>query len=128
MRKTLALAVALLSSFAALAQVPTAKVAAPKPATERHSDAKTKQHDADDDHSSDQKAAPANHGQTVQAVAQSTPLTGADKGATMSAVARGGRGIDHATRSARGAHSHASGHMGSGHIANTHAGTHAHGH
>ena len=126
MKKPLAFAIALLGSFSAVAQAPAAKGSAASQATERKLEAKAKQHGTDDEHTG---AKPANHGQTVQALANSTPLTGADKGAAVSAVARSGRGVDHATRSARGGHSRAGGgHVGGGHSANSHAGSHAHGH
>ncbi|WP_201981587.1 hypothetical protein [Hymenobacter rubidus] len=131
MKRTLALAVALLGSFAALAQAPAPSSAtANAPKAEREHKVKIKQHDAegDDDRDGDKAGKPANHGQNVSTFTKTTSLTGADKGAAVSTVARSGRGIDHATRSARGEHSHASGHLGGGHVANSHAGTHAHGH
>ncbi|MBF9141445.1 hypothetical protein [Hymenobacter properus] len=121
MKKMLFSAAALLCTVAAMAQAPASASHAVKPAT-------TRQHDADDER--DGKAgAPANHGQTVSNVAQTTTLTGADKGAAVSAVARSGRGVDHATRSARGEHSHAGGgHLGGGHSAGSHGGGRGHGH
>ena len=136
MKKMLFSAAALLCSVAAMAQAPasvlsaTAKAAA----TERKQEAKPKQHDRDgDDRDNDKAAKPDNHGQKVSAFAKTTPLTGADKGAAVSALARSGRSTaqgqrpDHAPRSARGSEhgarggrttssSHAtSGHAGVGH-------------
>lgn len=134
MKKMLFSAAALLFSVSAMAQAPAQSSVAPAnaPKTEREHKVKIKQHDADgdDDRDGDKANKPANHGQNVSAFAKSTTLTGADKGAAVSAVARGGHGVDHDmknTRSARGEHGHgargdratgsdhANGHAGAGH-------------
>ena len=137
MQKILLSALALCCSMAALAQAPATPDArrADKVAKERKQEAKTKQRGDDDDRADDrtrdQAGKPANHGQTVSAFAQSTTLTGADKGAAVSAVARGGRATARGERSARGGeHGHGgrpagSGHQGGGHsMSGGHHGSH----
>ncbi|GAA4356262.1 hypothetical protein GCM10023185_19910 [Hymenobacter saemangeumensis] len=59
--------------------------------------------------------APSNHGQQVSTVAKTTTLTGAEKGAAVSAAARDGRPATHGAgshheRSARGQHGAGHGH------------------
>ncbi|OGX81022.1 hypothetical protein [Hymenobacter glacialis] len=95
---------------------------ADKAAKERRKEAKTKQRGDDDDRTGNQAGKPANHGQNVSAFAKSTTLTGADKGAAISSVARGGHGVDHnmgnarSARSARGSeHGQGGRSAGSGH-------------
>lgn len=121
MKKVLLLALALCGSLAALAQAPATPDArrADQAAGERRHEAnsKDKQRGHDDD---DQAGQPANHGQNVSTFAKATTLTGADKGAAVSTVARGGHGVDHDMGSARGEHGHGgrpagSGHPGGGH-------------
>lgn len=95
MKKLLLAAAALFCSLAAYAQTPSTT-----PRRLAKIEAGTRQPEADkvlerNDH--EEAVAPANHGQTVRTVAQATPLSGADKGAAVSAVASGGR----ATRTAR---------------------------
>ncbi|OGX82248.1 hypothetical protein BEN47_18645 [Hymenobacter lapidarius] len=117
MKKVLLSALALCCSLAALAQAPTTPDArrADKAAKERKQEAKTKQR-GDDDRDGDKASKPANHGQTVSTFAKTTPLTGADKGAAVSAVARGGRSTARGERSARGGErGHGSRPAGSGH-------------
>ncbi|ALW85607.1 hypothetical protein AUC43_11195 [Hymenobacter sedentarius] len=130
MKKALFSAAALLCSFAALAQAPAATgVQHPdkSAAKERKHEAKIKLRGEDDDRDGDKadKVAPENHGQTVKAFTQSTTLTGADKGAAVSAVASEGRSAKgdraaRAPRSARGDHGH--GGAGNGHGAGAHQG------
>ena len=74
------------------------------PLKRRANKVKIKHHEADgdDDRDGDKAGKPANHGQNLSAFTKSTTLSGADKGAAVSAVARGGRGVDHSLRSARG--------------------------
>ncbi|GAA3968639.1 hypothetical protein [Hymenobacter antarcticus] len=98
---------------------------ADKAAKERRKEAKTKQHGDDDDRTGDQAGKPANHGQNVSAFAKSTTLTGADKGAAISSVARGGHGVDHDMGNARSARGGERGHggrpAGSGHQGGGHS-------
>lgn len=124
MKKMLFSAVALLYSVAAMAQAPAAVFPTPAKAAaiERKQDDKTKQHDADDDRNDDKAAKPDNHGQNVSTFAKTTTLTGADKGAAVSAVARDSRDTGHKPRSARGSEhgqrgnrATGSGHAGAGH-------------
>lgn len=135
MKKVMLSALALCCSLAALAQAPTTPDArrTDQTARERRHEAKIKIKQHDDDHDDDRAGQPANHGQNVSAVAKSTTLTGADKGAAVSTVARGGHGADHDmgnARSARGEHAHAgrpagSGHQGGGHsMGGGHHGSH----
>ncbi|GAA4055067.1 hypothetical protein GCM10022409_47780 [Hymenobacter glaciei] len=98
---------------------------------ERKQDTKIKQHDADDDRNDDKAAKPDNHGQKVSAFAKTTTLTGADKGAAVSAVARDGRSTARTPRSARGSEHGGRGSRatGSSHAAGGHAGAgHGRGH
>ena len=71
---------------------------------EREHKIKIKHHEADgdDDRDGDKAGKPNNHGQNVSAFTNITMLTGADKGAAVSAVACGGRRVDHSFRSTRG--------------------------
>ena len=92
-------AAALLCSIAALAQAPApyslATNDAPKATREHRVKIKHHEADGDDDRDGDKEGKPANHGQNLSAFTKSTTLSGADKGAAVSAVARGGRGVDH---------------------------------
>lgn len=102
-------------SVAALAQAPAPSSTATDnaPQAEREHKVKIKQHDAegDDDRDGDKAGKPANHGQNVSAFTNATTLSGADKGAAVSTVARDGRAT------------------GSSHAAGRHAGAgHGHGH
>ena len=74
------------------------------PLKRRANKVKIKHHEADgdDDRDGDKAGKPANHGQNLSAFTKSTTLSGADKGAAESAVARCDRGVDHSLRSARG--------------------------
>ena len=133
MKKMLFSAAALLCSFAALAQTP-----APSTKHANHKlEAKAKRTDRDrkddQDDRDDKTAKPDNHGQAVQTLANSTTLTGAEKGAAISTLASGGRSAakgqsaDHkahgarSERSARGGNRNAgsrpagAGHQGAGH-------------
>ena len=121
MKKILLSALALCCSLATLAQAPASADVrrADQTDKERKHEVKIKQHNHDDaDHDGDKAGKSVNHGQNVSTFAQSTTLTGADKGAAASAVARGGHGEDHVmgnTRSARGGnHSHGGRPAGSG--------------
>jgi hypothetical protein len=123
--KKLLLPAALLCSFAALAQTSAASVkqldayAAVRPKQEaktkgnpkveelsrlsaqRKPEARTEDLDSDDHEGGNESAdTKANHGQTVAAFAHSTTLTGANKGAAVSALARNGRSTP------RGEHKH----------------------
>jgi hypothetical protein len=101
--KKLLLPAALLCSFAALAQTPAASVDHPDAyaVVQPKQEAKTEDFNPDDHEGGNgNAAATANHGQTVAAFAHSTALTGADKGAAVSALARNGRST------ARGEHNH----------------------
>lgn len=97
-------ALVLCCSLAALAQAPTAPDArrADQAAKARTQEGKPKQHGDDDDRTDGQARKPANHGPAVSTLAQSTPLTGADKGGAVSAVASDGRSSARAPRRARG--------------------------
>ena len=118
MKKTLISAAVMLCSFAALAQTPTA-ADAPNPSAQRQQQAQARRNGQGNG-----TAATANHGQTVQSFATSTPLTGAAKGAAISEVARSrrpatqGQRPEPSARSARGGrstgHAHAAhaGHQG----------------
>ena len=133
MEKILFSAVALLCSVAAMAQAPAAvsPALAKAAAIERKQDARTKQHDADDDRNYDKAAKPDNHGQNVSTFAKTTTLTGADKGAAVSAVARDSRDTGHTPRSGRGGEHGQRGSRatGSSHAGAGHAGAgHGHGH
>ena len=96
------------------------------PKAEREHKVKIKHHetDGDDDRDGDKAGKSNNHGQNVSAFINVTMLTGADKGAAVSAVARGGRRVDHSLRSARGGEHGARGSraVGSSHTAGGHAG------
>ncbi|SNC68297.1 hypothetical protein SAMN06265337_2244 [Hymenobacter gelipurpurascens] len=120
MKKTLLSAAALLCTFAALAQTPTAVAQDGRAPKQAKHDGKTKQHNEDKDDADVQKAAPVNHGQAVSAVATTTTLTGAAKGAAVSTVARSdakaAKGI-RPERSARGDRSHGNRQTGSTHAA-----------
>jgi hypothetical protein len=95
MKKTLFSALALLGSFAALAQARPEKSAA----LEHKPEVEIKRHGTDD--SRTKAAAP---GQTVRAVAQTTPLSGAAKGAAVSTAAQGSRLATQAERPERNEH------------------------
>ena len=96
------------------------------PKAERERKVKIKHHetDGDDDRDGDKVGKPNNYSQNVSAFTHATMLTGADKGAAVSAVARGGRRVDHSLRSARGGEHDARGGraVGSSHTAGGHAG------
>ena len=138
MKKMLFSAAALLCSVAALAQTPAPSSSATPnaPKAEREHKVKTKQRDAEgnDDHDGDKVGQPDNHGRNVSTFTKSTTLTWADKGTDVSAVARGGRGVDHSLRSARGGEHGEHGARGrratgSSHAAGGHAGAgHGRGH
>ena len=123
MKKILISAAVMLCSLAALAQAPAAYVA-PKAAMERKQDIKVKQHDANDDHNHDKATKPSNHGQTVSTFAKTTTLTGANKGAAVSAIARNGRSSGQGQRAAcapRSARGGEHGQRGSRPTGNSHA-------
>jgi hypothetical protein len=112
MKKLMLSALGLCCSLAALAQAPTAPDArrADQAAKAHKQGVKTRQHGDDDDRTGGQARKPANHGPAVSTLAQSTALTGADKGAAVRAVASDGRSTAHAPRRARGGeHGHGGG-------------------
>ncbi|TGE06018.1 hypothetical protein [Hymenobacter fodinae] len=104
MKKALLFTASLLLALGALAQEPTAPNGK-HPAGET---AKARKHKIKDQGEAD-KATPDTHGQQVQALAHSTPLTGADKGAAISTFASNGHSAAHGERqigSARGNRNH----------------------
>ncbi|PJJ59399.1 hypothetical protein [Hymenobacter chitinivorans] len=132
MKKIIFALAALLCTFAAQAQAQAQKpVSNAERATPANGygqqPAELKRQDQDE-RNAEKVAAPANHGQTVQAVAQSTPLTGSAKGAAVSAVASGGRSAQRArpTRTARGTRSHDSHQAGGSSAPHGHAGGNGH--
>ncbi|UOQ55603.1 hypothetical protein [Hymenobacter cellulosivorans] len=111
MKKMLCSAAALLFSVAALAQAPAHKAPRPNKSEARPAQQSEIRDENKDGIQDEVVTTPVNHGQTVQAVAQGTTLTGADKGAAVSSVASARRSTAHdnrTLRSARGERTHGS--------------------
>ncbi|TGD79335.1 hypothetical protein [Hymenobacter wooponensis] len=117
MKKASLFAASLLFALSSMAQGPSA------PTAKHTSKENTKEH-KHEAKNQDEKVNPDNHGQEVQAFAHATPLTGADKGAAISALASNGRSSARGQRmvgSARGDRGHSGtraadcGHQGGGH-------------
>ena len=117
MKKTLLFAASLLCALGAFAQG-TATSAA------KHTDKEAAKEHKHETKNQDDKTSPDNHGQQVQSFAHTTALSGADKGAAISALASNGRSAVHRQRqvgSARGERNHGGtragncGHQGGGH-------------